>query len=93
MHPKMKLFSVKFRCIFEFFACKFCRKGSGRIFTIFASKSEAVCHEVQTHFGSSTYSRFTKRFLGAFSRFKHPKTKLFSVKFRQILEVFSMQAL
>ena len=45
----------------KFFACKFCRKGSGHISTINASKNEAVCHEVQTHFGSSPHSRFTKR--------------------------------
>ena len=34
-----------------------------------------------------------KRFLGAFSRFLRRKTKLFFVKFKGILEVFSMQAL
>jgi len=53
----------------KFFTCKFCRKGSGRIFMITASKNEAVCREVQTHFGSSPHSRFTETFLGAFSPF------------------------
>ena len=36
---------------------------------------------------------FNKRFLGALSRFMRPKTQLFAVKFRRILDVFSMQAL
>ena len=44
-----------------FFACKFCRKASGRIFTIYASKNEAVCHEVQTDFGSFPRGSFVKK--------------------------------
>ena len=93
LHPKTKLFALEFRRILEILCLQFCRKGSRRIFMIFASKNEAVCREVLTHFGSSPHSRFTKRFHGAFSRFMRPKAKLFSVKFRGILEVFSMQAL
>ena len=33
----------------KFFACKIYRKSSGQIFTIYVSKNEAVCCEVQTH--------------------------------------------
>ena len=77
----------------KFFACKFCRKGSGRIITIYLSKKEAVCREVQTHFWSSLPASFAEKALYEFSQFMCPKTKLFAVKFRQILEVLSMQAL
>ena len=77
----------------KFIACKFCRKGSGRFIKIYASKNEAVCREVQTHFLSSLPGSFAEKVLGALSRFLRPKTKLFAVKFWRILEVFSMQAL
>jgi len=60
---------------------------------ICASKNEAVCCEVQTHFGSFRLARFVKKVLGAFSRFLRPKTKLFAVKFRRILEVLHPQGL
>jgi len=68
-------------------------KSSGRIFTIYASKNEAVCREVETHFGSYPLVRFTKKVLGARSRFMRPKTKLFAVKFRRIVEVLRLQDL
>jgi len=42
-------------------------ESSWRIITIFASKNEAVCREVQTHFENTPLARFTKKFLGAFS--------------------------
>jgi len=45
----------------KLFGCKFCRKGSGHIFTIFASKNEAVCREVQTDFRSFPRASFIKR--------------------------------
>ena len=60
---------------------------------IFVSKNGAVCHGVQTHFESSPLAMFTKKFLGAFSRFMCPKTKLFAVKFRRILDVVRIQGL
>jgi len=60
---------------------------------IYAFKSEAVCREVETHFGSSPLARFAEKLLGAISRFVRPKTKLFEVKFRRILEVIRMQVL
>jgi len=68
-------------------------KNSGRILSIFASKNEAVCCSLQTPFGSFRPMRFMKKVLDAFSRFMRPKTKLFSVKFRRILEVFGLQGL
>ena len=40
------------------------KKSYGRIFSIFASKIEAVCCEVQTHFGSSLPARFTEKSSG-----------------------------
>ena len=64
----------------KFTACKFYRKGSGRNSTICESKNEAVCCEVQTHFGSFRLSSFIKNVLGAFSRFMRPKMKLFAVE-------------
>ena len=105
----------------KFSPCEVYKNSSGRIITIYASKNEAVCREVQTHFGSFLRASFMKRIwahfldfcvqkwsclflssdafwtfspdevlkkvLGAFSRFMRPKTKLFAVKFRCILEV------
>jgi len=73
--------------------CLVYEESSWRIITIFASKNGAVCREVQSHFESSPLARFTKKFLGAFSRFMCPKTKLFAVKFRRILEVLCLQVL
>jgi len=89
----MKLFAAKFRRILEVLRMQGLQKVSGRIFWIFASKNYAVCCEVQVHFRSSLPARFTKRFLGAFSRLMRLKTKMSAVKFRQILKVFSMQTL
>jgi len=68
-------------------------KCSGRIFTICASKNEAVCCEIETHFESSLPASFKEKVLGAISQFVRPKTKLFEVKFRRILEVLGMQVL
>jgi len=63
-------------------------KSSGRIFTIHASRNEAVCCVVRNHFRSSPLARFTEKVLGAYLRFMCPKTKLFAVEFRRILEGF-----
>jgi len=69
------------------------KKSSECIFPIYASKNEAVCHGVQTHFGSSLPVSFLEKVLGAIPPFVHPKTKLFVVKFRRILEVLCLQVL
>jgi len=75
-------------------ACKVYRKNSGHIFTIYVSKNEAVCYEVQMRCDSTTVlARFARKILGAFSRFMHPKTWLFAVKLRSILEVIRLQGL
>jgi len=58
-----------------------------------ASKKEAVCREVQTHFGTSSLARLIEKLMGEISRFMRLKTNVFAVKFRRILEVFSVQAL
>jgi len=68
-------------------------KCSGRIFTIYAFKNEAVCREVQTHFGSSLPASFTEKVLGDIPRFVSPKMKWFAMKLRRILEAFAFQAL
>jgi len=77
----------------KFSPCKLYEQSSGRIFPIFASNNEAVCCLVQTYFGSSPHSRFTKKFLGTFLQCLHLKTKLFAAKFRCILEVFTLRGL
>jgi len=71
----------------------FRKKKSGHIFTINASKNEAVYREVQTHFGTSPPPTLTKIFLGTLARFMHPKTKLFAMKFRRILKLLRSQCL
>jgi len=74
----------------EVFTLKVQKKSSGRIFKIFASKNEGISRHVQTHFGSSLPASFTEKVLGAIPRFVRPKTKLFAVKFRRILEVLCL---
>ena len=76
-----------------FSPCKLHEESNRHIFRIFASNNEAVCCWVQAHFGSSPHSRFTKKFLVAFSQFLRPKTKVFAVEFRRILEVLCLQGL
>ena len=71
----------------KFSPSKVYEKSSGRIFTIYASKNEAVLREVQTDFGSSLPARFTEKVHNALSRFLRPITELFAVKVRRILEV------
>jgi len=69
------------------------QKSSGHNFTSCASKNEAVCHEIQTHFGSSLPASFTEKVVGAVPRFVRPRMKLFAVKFRRISKVFCLQGL
>jgi len=88
---KTKLFPVKFRRMLQFSACKFCRASSGCNFTIYVSKNEAVCREIQMHFRSSPLARFTEKVLGAISRFMCPKMKLFAMIFRRIFQVLRLQ--
>ena len=64
-----------------------------RNFTIYVSKSEVVYREVQRYFRRCTPARFTEKVLGAWSRFLHPKTKLFALRFRRIFEVLCVQDL
>ena len=74
-----------------FSPCMLYIKCSGHIFTIYASKNEAVCCEIQTHFGSSPLASFTEKVLGTISLFVRPKMKWFAVKFRRILEVLCLR--
>jgi len=60
---------------------------------IYVSKNEAVCCEVETHFGSFPLGRYTEKILGTYSRFICPKTKLCAVKLQRILEVICLQGL
>ena len=89
LRAKTKLLAVKTRCILEVFTLQV-KKISGHIFSIFASKNEGICREVQMHFGSSLPAGFTEKVVGAISRFMCPKTKRFAVEFRRILEVFAL---
>jgi len=59
----------------KFSAGKFYRKGSRRNSTICESNNEAVCCEVQTHFGSFRLSSFIKIVLDAFSTIYASKNK------------------
>ena len=73
--------------------CLVYEESFGCIFMIYASKNEAVCCWVQTHFESSLPARFTEKVLGAFLQFMHPNMKLFPAKLRRILEVFTLQGI
>ena len=77
----------------KFSACEIYRKSCRRDSTIYVSKNEVVCCEVQTHFGSSLPASFKEKVVDAIPWFVRPKTKLFAVKFRRILEVLCLQVL
>ena len=62
MCSKMKQFAIKLRRILEVFALQALQKRSVYILTIYASKNETVCHEVQKHFESSLAASFTQKF-------------------------------
>ena len=68
----------------KFSLCEVCEGSFRRIFTTYASKNEAVFCEVQTDFETSLPARFTEKS----SCRMRPKTGLFVVKLRRILEVF-----
>jgi len=74
-------------------AFKLYKKSSGRIFPIDESKNEVVCRGFQTDFESSLPASFTEKVVGAIPQFVRPKTNLFVVKFRRILEVLYLQVL
>jgi len=91
MRPKTNRFAVKFRRILEVSPCRLCEKFWAHIIDFCIQKCKAVCCSLQMPFGSFRPMRFMKKVLDAFSRFMRPKTKLFSVKFRRILEVIRLQ--
>ena len=64
---------MKFRYIFWVIRFQSLQKCFARIFTIFVCKNEAVCREVQAHFGGFHFA--SKKILGAFSRFLRAKTR------------------
>ena len=74
----------------KFSTCESCRKSCGRNSTIYAPKNEAVCCEVQTHFGTYAFQALWKSSGCIFPSYAS-KMKLFTVRFRRILEVFASQ--
>ena len=56
-------------------------------------QTKKACCEVQTHFSSSPFAKFTTEVLGAFSSDLCPKMKMFAVKLRRILDIFTLQGL
>jgi len=84
---------VKFRRSLELLRLQVLQKKFWAHFHDLCIKNEAVYCEVQPNFGSSLRARFTEKVLGAITRFMRPKTKLFSVKFRRMLEVLCVQGL
>ena len=90
MRPKMKLLLLSSDAMWKFSPDEDYGKNFGRIFTTYVYRTEAVSCEVQTHFGGFHLARYITKVLGALSRFLRPQTKLFAMKFRRILEVFSV---
>jgi len=93
VRPKTKLFAVKLRRILEVLCLQVSKKILWRNSTICASKREAVCREIQTHFGSSLPGSFTEKVVGAIPQFMRPKLKRFAATFRRIFEVLCLQIL
>jgi len=69
MCPKTKLFAGSPDAFMKFSTFKVYKKISGCIFTIFASKNEAVCCEIQTDFGSFPHASFIKKIWAHFLDF------------------------
>jgi len=93
LRPTMKLFDVRFRRTLEFLALQ-C------LWRKFWAHFHDICVQKWSCFlrSSDVFWKFSscevhEKVLGALSRFLRPKTKPFAVKFRQILEVFSVKAL
>jgi len=91
MCPKMKRFAVKFRRILEVLCLQVLKKKFWIQFHDLCIQKEAVCCEIQTPFQSSLPPWFKEKFHEKFSPFMCPKTKLFAVKFRPILQVVRLQ--
>ena len=96
------LCAAKRRCLLwsshtfcKFSACKVYRKSYGRIITIYASKNEVVCCEVQTHFGSSPPARFSEKNSGSFFTIyvsitnKHSWLQHFLKNFGHVLQFYA----
>jgi len=90
LRPNTELFAVTLRHISKVLRLQGSQKNSGRIFTIYVSENEAVCSEIETHFGRSPPPRFTEKVLYEFSQFLHAKKKVFALKFTHILEVLCL---
>jgi len=69
MCPKTKLFAGSPDAFMKFSTFKVYKKISGCIFTIFASKNEAVCCKIQTDFGSFPHASFIKKIWAHFLDF------------------------
>jgi len=94
VRPKTNLFAVKFRRILDVLYLQgLQKKVAGQSVRIYVSKNEAVCCEIEMHFGCSLPASFTETVLGTISQFVHPKTKLFEAKIRRILKVLRLQFL
>jgi len=69
VRPKIELFAVKFRRISEVSAFYVYRDISGQIFTIYVSKNEAACDEVQNHFATFPLANLIKKLWAHFHDF------------------------
>jgi len=63
--PKRRCLLWSSHTFWKFSACKVYRQTYGLIITIYACKNEAVCCEVETHFGSSPPARFAEKSSGS----------------------------
>jgi len=93
MRAKTKLFAVKLRRILEVLRLQGLQKKFWVVFHDLCVQKRSYLPYSSDAFGSSPLVRFAGKVLGGMSRFMRAKTKLFAVKVRRILEVFSVQAL
>jgi len=93
MHPKTKLFAMEFKRILKVLCLLVLQKKLWVQFHNLWVQNEAVCPEIQMHFGSSLLASFTEKVVGMIPQFMHPKMKRFAAKFRCILEVLCLQVL
>jgi len=70
--PKQSCLLSSSHTLWKFSPCKPYKKSCGCMFTIYASKNEAVCCEVQTPFGSSLPACFAEQSFGC--NFRYQKT-------------------
>ena len=92
MRPKTKLFAVEFRRILKVFCLQVLQEKLAQFHDLCVQKRSCLPWNLDA-FWKFSACKIYRKIVGAIPRFVRPKTKLFSVKFRCILEVLYLRVL